>query len=105
MIGGMDDEKHELERRWLAAGHAVQTGVKTDIELNGEDGAGASPKHLRTGVNMAMADHAALARLLVAKGVISDEEYRRAIAEGAEQEQERYEKMLSAQFGRKVTLG
>lgn len=44
------------EERYLAAAHAVQTGVMCDLEFNPESG---KPKHLRAGVNLAMAKHAA----------------------------------------------
>jgi SOS response regulatory protein OraA/RecX len=62
------------------------------------------PKHLRTGLNMAMVEHAALARLLIAKGVITEEEYMQALAEGAEAEKQQYEDRLRARFGRNVRL-
>lgn len=70
------------------ARHAIQTGVQYEIEtgLRAHD-----PKLLRTGINMAMCDHAALARLLIQKGVITHEEYVEAITAEANREVERYE--------------
>lgn len=78
-----------FQDRWLTAAHAVQSATALHIENRGENAAGADAKHLRTGLNMAMSDHGALARLLVAKGIITDAEYMQAIAEGAEMEAER----------------
>jgi hypothetical protein len=48
----------------------------------------ADPKHLRVGLNLTKADHAALAELLISKGIISDEEYTLAIIRRTEQEAE-----------------
>lgn len=70
-----------------------------------EDQRETGPKHLRVGVNSAMADHGALVRLLVAKGVITDEEYVAAITEAVEQERDRYAAELSRAMGAKITLG
>lgn len=77
------------EGRYLSAAHSIQTAVKMQIEVLGENGAGADPKHLRTGLNMVMSDHAALARLLMKKGIITNDEYMQAITEGTEEEAER----------------
>lgn len=82
----MDQE--ENRQRYLAACHAIQTGVAFEHSRGSEDG---TPKHLRTGVNIAMCDHAALVKLLIAKGLFTDE---------AEEEVKRYEERL----GGKVTL-
>lgn len=53
-----------------------------------------SPKHLRVGVNSAMSDHGALARLLIDKGFFTEEEYVKAIADMMEAEAERYQSDL-----------
>lgn len=90
----------EDQRRWKAAAHAVQSGVATEMEFRREH-----PKHLRTGINIAMTDLGSLARLLVEKGVITLDEYEKAIADGMEAEKARYEAHLSGLLGSKVTLG
>ena len=59
-------------QRYLAACHAIQSGVAFEHSQGSTDG---TPKHLRTGINIAMCDHAALVKLLVAKGLFTDEEY------------------------------
>jgi hypothetical protein len=81
--------KNDFQDRWMISAHAVQSATALHIERLGASAAGADAKHLRTGLNMAMSDHGALARLLVAKGIITEEEYLAAIAEGAEMEAER----------------
>lgn len=95
-----DKERHE------AAAHAMQSGVAFEIESRGEAPAGASPKHLRTGVNAAMSDAAGLATLLIEKGIFTQEEYTKAVADSMEQEVARYEQHLTDQLGfpTKITL-
>jgi hypothetical protein len=83
-------------RKYEALLHAMQTGVAHEHANGSADG---SPKHLRVGVNAAMSDHAALARLLIAKGVITADEYGAAIIEGMQMEVDRYEKNLSDRSG------
>jgi hypothetical protein len=89
--------------RYEAAAHAVQSGVATEMNIPGREAA-TTPKHLRVGVNMAMTDHASLAELLMAKGIISEEEYFEALAAGAEREKRRYEELLSEIFNKQITL-
>lgn len=93
----------EFGARWHAAAHAMQSGVAMEME-HADTIHATEPKHLRVGVNAALSDHAALALLLIAKGVITDQEYREAIALGMEAEQRRYEERLSAKLGVKITL-
>lgn len=85
----MTDEEFLAEYRRL--GHAIQSGVALDHARGGQDGAG---KHLRTGLNMVMCDTASLAGLLIAKGVITREEYQTAVLAGLEEEKARYEAAL-----------
>jgi hypothetical protein len=82
----------DSKRRWKQAAHAVQTGIALGM-TQGRD-PGTEPKHLRMGVNASMCDHAALARLLMAKGVFTEEEYHEAIAAEMEAEKARYEREL-----------
>ncbi len=71
--------------RYLAAAHAMQTGVALEMQQHSQP---TEPKHLRVGINVAMCDHAALVRLLIDKGVISDAEYMKALADEMEREVE-----------------
>lgn len=85
------------QRRYMAAAHGMQTGVAYKMEHEpGET----TPKHLRVGVNSAMRDHSSLARLLIEKGLINDEEYLRAIAEGMEAERDMYQQWVNSRLGR-----
>jgi hypothetical protein len=56
------------------------------------------------GVNAAMTDQAGLVKLLIAKGVFTEDEYVDAIAASMEVEQQRYEKRLSDYYGKPVKL-
>ncbi len=98
----MDETLKALKARYLAAAHAVQSGIVLDLEQRPESG---SPKHLRVGNDMRAADAAGLAKLLIAKGVFTEAEYYAAMAEAAEQEQARWEATLSARHGARIKLG
>ena len=84
------------ELSYLEACHAMQTGVAYEMEKNPSV---VSPKHLRVGVNSALCDSAALAELLIEKGVITEEEYRAAITRKMNEEVVRYEKLLVELYG------
>jgi hypothetical protein len=86
----------DLER-YNRARHCVQAGSKLEAAQGGEHPSS------RTGINMALRDHASLVELLVAKGVIAWDEVWKALADGAETEVRRLEESLSA-GGTKVTL-
>lgn len=90
----------------MKAAHAMQSGVKTDMATDpSQQSQGATtPKHLRVGINSAMVDAAAVAELLVAKGIFTEDEYAEAVATAMEREQARYEQVLSARIGKPVTL-
>lgn len=91
-------------RKYTQAIGAVQAGVKLLIEKLGLDRAASSPAKLRTGLNGIMCDHAALAELLIAKGVITHEEYMAAITKKMNDEVDRYEKDVSEAFGGKTKI-
>jgi hypothetical protein len=74
--------------RYLAAAHAMQTGVAYQMQLT----AAHEPKHLRVGVNSALVNSAALATLLIEKGVFTLDEYEKALADAMEREVVNYEK-------------
>lgn len=94
-------ELEALNARYLAAMHAVQSGVAMDLQ---HDPASGTPKHLRVGVNSALVNQAALVRLLITKGLITEMEYMTALAEEAEAEQRRYEELLSKRHGGNIRL-
>ncbi len=76
--------------------HAVQTGVAYTMEKEPTE---VAPKHLRTGLNAVMADLGSLTRLLVAKGILTHDEYYDAVLEGLRREVESYERGVSALYG------
>lgn len=88
--------------RYLKAAHAMQSGVAMMMNHRAEETA---PKHLRVGVNSAMVDSAALARLLIAKGVFTAEEHAAALADEMQREADGYELKISNVVGHRVTLG
>lgn len=93
------------QQRYTAAAHAMMSGVKTDMETDPTDHAGdTTPKHLRVGVNSAMATDQAFANLLIAKGIFTLDEYVEAVATAMEAEKARYEQLLTGRFGYPIHL-
>jgi hypothetical protein len=90
----MTGEEFTAEYRRLA--HAVQTGVAYAME---RDDQVVAPKHLRTGLNAVMSDLGSIGRLLIAKGVITEDEYFAAILDGLREEVKRHEASVSALYG------
>ncbi|OCC01819.1 hypothetical protein BA190_26775 [Labrys sp. WJW] len=100
-----------LERdkaRYLAALHAMQSGVAftpADQPMPGFVSRECTPKHLRVGVNSALVGSGALLRVLIAKGICTEEEFTAALADQAEEEVANYERELTALLGKPVKLG
>lgn len=88
--------REEFNQRYLELTHAIQTGVGLDHGSGSNDG---SPKHLRTGLNLAKCENAALAYLLVEKGVITEAEIFDAIIAKLEEEKSAYQEMLKQRYG------
>ena len=65
----------------------MQSGVAAKMGMGSKE---VEPKHLRVGVNCALADLGAISSLLIAKGVITEREYLEAISKGMEDERDRY---------------
>jgi hypothetical protein len=82
--------------------HAVQTGVAMMLERrpNGDT----TPKHLRVGVNIAMCEAAGMSRLLVRKGVITEDEYWDAMIEVMREEVARYKAEVNEAVGARPGL-
>jgi hypothetical protein len=96
--------------------HAHQTGVKTDIETDPKNhqplGNGTAAfdvlrylKHLRVGIDGALVEQSALAKILMDKGIFTEQEYFDAIVAARRAEVARYEKILSDRLGAPVKLG
>lgn len=60
----------DLRREYLRLAHAMQAGVAM---WQNYDPSETTPKHLRVGINSAMADHGALVDLLFKKGILTEE--------------------------------
>lgn len=94
-----DVERHQWER-YTRALHAMQSGVKAHMELSpGGMSADTMPKHMRTGINSAMVETSVLGRVMLAKGIMTREEYFRTLADVMEEEAHRYEALLSEMSG------
>lgn len=96
-----EEEKQQLMQEYELLTHAMQTGVAYEIGLPSD---ASSPKHLRVGVNSAMVNDAAMTRLLVEKGIITELEYLRAIRDEMKREVKRYEELLAKHYGTTVSL-
>lgn len=84
-------------KRYRNALHAVQSGVafkmQKDLESRNSNPS-TSTKQLRTGIESAFVSDAAIARLLIQKGLFTQDEYEHALASEAEAEKARYEHEL-----------
>ena len=86
----------EKRTKYLQLCHAMQSGVAAKMNRDNSD---TLPKHLRVGVNFAMVDSAALATLLMKKGIITEEEYYDALIERMQAEVAAYEAWLNESYG------
>lgn len=86
-----------MNDRYTAAGHRIQTSIGTLILLDPKYRA-VEPKHMRTGLDLSKSDMCGLARLLIEKGLFTEDEYIEALTKAAEDEADRYEKEVHAIF-------
>lgn len=87
---------------YLDDAHAIQSGLKMQSNF---DKTITDPMDIRVGVNMLFVQQAALADLLMQKGIFTLEEYMAAMDRAAKTEKERLEKLLSEHFNNtKITL-
>lgn len=94
-----DQKKLALGERIRHSQHAIQTGIAYN-----KDKTGMAPKHLRVGVDSALVECGAIAKLLIANGIFTDLEYLEALAAAMEEEVERAEAKLSKQYGNTIKL-
>lgn len=95
------ETSEDAQQRYLYFMHALQSGVAAK---QGLDPSETEPKNLRVGVNSAMLQQGTVVRLLIAKGIITAEEWWIALADSAQAEVQAYEKWLSDKTGANVTL-
>jgi hypothetical protein len=103
LVGMSDsiDKVAEHKVRFETAMHAVMTGVGYAIV---KDPKHRDPKQNRTGLNSALLGQGAIAKLLIDKGVFTEEEYWNELANFAEAEKKTYEDLLSELFGTVIVL-
>lgn len=86
-----------MEYRRLA--HALQSGVAMTMNYDSKD---TEPKHLRTGLNLALVHDDAVVRLLIAKGIFTEEEYVDSINAALQEEVTRYEQSLNETIAKRT---
>lgn len=86
----------QYRKQLIAAQHAMQTGIAYIMEY---DPKCVEPKHLRVGINTALVEAGAMAKLLIKKGLITEDEYYQALIEGVGEEVERYKTELKGHLG------
>lgn len=90
-----------MRERYLKYLHKMQAGVAFKM---GYDNSEVSLKHLRVGINAAMSDQGGLVRLLIDKGLITEEEYIKAVTDKMEEEAKSYQDEIENKLGKKVEL-
>jgi hypothetical protein len=97
----MTETLDEAKARYMAAAHAMQSGVAMAMNY---DASQTDPKHLKVGVNSSLVTTSALVHLLIAKGVITELEYFTVLADQTESERDDYAAVvkdyLTARSGR-----
>lgn len=96
-----EERLQDLTDKYFTLLHAMQTGVRFLMEYDPSE---TSPKHLRVGVNSALADSGAVAELLIRKGVITREELYTELCNKLQKDVDSYTEKLEKLTGKKVTL-
>lgn len=90
------EQREALAARYERAVHARQSAVAYALAKGDRS---MSPKRLRVGIDGALSDASGLARLLIAKGIFTEDEYQTAIVEAAEQEAESWAQRVRRDYG------
>lgn len=69
--------------RYMQLAHAIQSALAFQEQAGHQK---FTHKHLRVGIDIGKADQGALARLLISKGIITEEELDEALDDGLERE-------------------
>lgn len=96
----MSDQIEKIKEEYRNLCHAMQTGVGFSEPFAGD----MTPKHLRVGINSALCDSAALAGLLMKKGIFTELEYYTALRDMMKAEVQRYTDQLQGHYNRPVKL-
>lgn len=97
----------EQGEQLLALQHMVQSGIAAlqgHHQLHGGRFPQCEPKHLRVGVNSAMVEASAMARILFAKGICTPREFFDQLIAVWNEEVDSYERLLREQIGPNVSL-
>lgn len=92
----------DLGLSYEAAGHGIQSAIRFEMTQKGFLDKGIladAVKHLRVGLDMRAADMGGLLKLLVDKGVITDEEVSETMRLAANAELDRYEDHIRKTYG------
>lgn len=81
-------KKEYFNKLYYEYAHKIQTAIAFLISSSNFNAH--EPKHLRVGIDLLRAEQTALAELLIAKGIFTEEEYMEVIIKGLEKEAERY---------------
>jgi len=73
---------NEFLEEYRRIGHAIQSGIALLANTTPDGEKSINGKHLRVGVNTAKADLGSVGRLLIAKGICTEDELFAAILEG-----------------------
>jgi hypothetical protein len=95
MSSDYDDQAVAAHQRYLAAAHAMQTGVAFTLE---HDAAESDLKHLRVGINSALVTSSALAEFLIDKGIVDRLEWYTALADAMERERNDYQRRINERY-------
>lgn len=90
-----------LKEEYIRLMHAMQTGVEY---LRQYDDSQTDPKHLKVGVNSTLVSSGALVKLLMDKGIITEQEYWDTLVRATREEVHEYEAQLKEHIGSAVTL-
>ena len=77
-----------MDQRYRKALHKMQSAIAWLIHHSDGQYKGASPKHLRVGINSLKAEQAALAHMLIERGLFTLKEYQEAMTVALEHEAE-----------------
>lgn len=96
-----DMDIEQKKAAYLNLTHAMQSGVAMEMNYDREP---TEPKHLRVALNTVLCQNAALVRLLMEKGIITEDEYWTQMLIAIIEEVDRYEASLRELIGGSITL-
>lgn len=85
----VEDKRRDLGLDYMAAMHGIQSAIKYEMETGISEKT--TPKHLRVGVDSGMINDAALALLMIQKGIITMDEYMESVRLQANEELAAYQ--------------